>query len=151
MPGSAVEIPVGTVVLRGDLQVPERAAGVVVFAHGSGSGRHSPRNRFVADVLTRAGLGTLLLDLLTPDEEAVRANVFDIELLAARLTAATGWLGSRPETASCRVGYFGASTGAGAALWRPRTPARGSGRSCPGAGARTWPDAGSCGCDRPRF
>ena len=114
--GSAVEIPVGTVVLRGDLQVPERAAGVVVFAHGSGSGRHSPRNRFVADVLTDAGLGTLLLDLLTPDEEVVRGNVFDIELLAARLTAATGWLGSRPETASCRVGYFGASTGAGAAL-----------------------------------
>jgi putative phosphoribosyl transferase len=114
--GSAVEVPVGTVVLQGDLQVPERAAGVVVFAHGSGSGRHSPRNRFVADVLTRAGLGTLLLDLLTPDEEAIRANVFDIELLTARLTAATVWLGSRPETASCRVGYFGASTGAGAAL-----------------------------------
>ena len=117
MQGSAVEIPVGTVVLQGDLQVPERAAGVVVFAHGSGSGRHSPRNRFVADVLTYAGLGTLLLDLLTPDEEAVRANVFDIELLAARLTAATVWLGSRPETASLPVGYFGASTGAGAALW----------------------------------
>ena len=117
MQGSAVEIPVGTVVLQGDLQVPERAAGVVVFAHGSGSGRHSPRNRFVADVLYRAGLGTLLLDLLTPDEEAARANVFDIELLAGRLTAATVWLGTHPKTADSRVGYFGASTGAGAALW----------------------------------
>jgi putative phosphoribosyl transferase len=90
---------------------------VVVFAHGSGSGRHSPRNRFVASVLQQAGLGTLLLDLLSPGEELDRANVFNIELLARRLTAATGWLGSRPDTASCSVGYFGASTGAGAALW----------------------------------
>jgi putative phosphoribosyl transferase len=90
---------------------------VVLFAHGSGSGRHSPRNQFVADVLFRAGLGTLLLDLLTPEEELNRANVFDVELLASRLAAATRWLGDRPDAASCRVGYFGASTGAGAALW----------------------------------
>ena len=137
MPRSAVEIPVGTVVLQGDLQVPERAAGVVVFAHGSGSGRHSPRNRFVADVLTYAGLGTLLLDLLTPDEEAVRANVFDIELLTARLTAATVWLGSRPDTASCRWAISVPAPGPGPRCRRRRMPGRGSGRSCPGAGART--------------
>ncbi|MEW1822621.1 phosphoribosyltransferase [Arthrobacter sp. NPDC080031] len=103
--------------LRGHLQLPGSTAGVVVFAHGSGSGRHSPRNRFVAATLRRAGLGTLLLDLLTPEEELNRANVFDIELLARRLIAATEWLGRRPDTASCSVGYFGASTGAGAALW----------------------------------
>jgi putative phosphoribosyl transferase len=90
---------------------------VVIFAHGSGSSRHSPRNQFVAEVLYRAGLGTLLLDLLTPTEELNRANVFDVELLASRLTAVTRWLSGRPDTASCRVGYFGASTGAGAALW----------------------------------
>jgi putative phosphoribosyl transferase len=112
-----VEIPAGAVVLRGDLGVPAGARGVVVFAHGSGSSRLSLRNRFVAGVLRARGLGTLLLDLLTPAEEAVRANVFDIELLAARLTAATRWLNSQPECAQCRVGYFGASTGAGAALW----------------------------------
>ena len=89
---------------------------MVLFAHGSGSSRNSPRNRFVADVLYQAGLGTLLLDLLNPEEELNRTNVFDMELLECRLTAATRWLGSRPDTTSCRVGYFGASTGAGAAL-----------------------------------
>ena len=88
----------------------------MVFAHGSGSGRHSPRNRYVAEVLNRAGLATLLFDLLTPDEERNRANVFDIELLARRLVDVTGWLTSQPDTASLPVGYFGASTGAGAAL-----------------------------------
>jgi putative phosphoribosyl transferase len=103
--------------LQGHLHLPGSAAGVVVFAHGSGSGRNSPRNRFVASILHRAGLGTLLLDLLSPGEELNRANVFNIELLARRLTAATGWLGSRPDTDACSVGYFGASTGAGAALW----------------------------------
>ena len=112
-----VEIPAGASILQGHLHVPDAAAGVVAFAHGSGSSRHSPRNRFVAEVLYRAGLGTLLLDLLTPDEEVDRANVFDIELLAGRLTAATTWLGTRSDTASCRIGHFGASTGAGAALW----------------------------------
>ena len=116
-PDADVEIPAGATTLQGHLNVPEPAAGVVVFAHGSGSSRHSPRNRFVADVLFRAGLGTLLLDLLTPDEEVDRTNVFDIELLAGRLRAATAWLGTRQDTASCRVGYFGASTGAAAALW----------------------------------
>lgn len=111
-----VEIPVGAVVLKGHLHLPEPATGVVLFAHGSGSSRHSPRNQFVASALYRAGMGTLLFDLLTVTEELDRANVFDMELLASRLTAVTRWLRNRPDAASCRVGYFGASTGAGAAL-----------------------------------
>jgi putative phosphoribosyl transferase len=111
-----VAIPVGDIELEGHLHLPDPAHGVVVFAHGSGSSRHSPRNRFVADVLYQAGLGTLLLDLLTPDEEAHRGNVFDIDLLADRLAAATDWLAGRPDSATARIGYFGASTGAGAAL-----------------------------------
>ncbi|WP_350225224.1 phosphoribosyltransferase family protein [Arthrobacter sp. efr-133-TYG-118] len=100
-PGEEVRIPCDGLWLRGYLHLPGSTAGVVVFAHGSGSGRHSPRNGFVAATLRRAGLGTLLLDLLTPGEELNRANVFDIELLARRLIAATGWLGRRPDTASC--------------------------------------------------
>ncbi|MFK4296804.1 putative phosphoribosyl transferase [Arthrobacter sp. GAS37] len=112
-----VRIPIDGLWLQGHLHLPRSTAGVVVFAHGSGSGRRSPRNRFVATTLQRAGLGTLLLDLLSPGEELNRANVFNIQLLARRLIAATGWLGRRPDTASCSVGYFGASTGAGAALW----------------------------------
>lgn len=112
-----VEIPVGAVSLQGRLHLPEPATAVVLFAHGSGSRRHSPSNRFVASVLQRAGLGTLLLDLLTPDDELTRANVFDIEPLAERLAAATRWLGTRPDTAACSVGYLGAGTGAGVALW----------------------------------
>ncbi|RYV50930.1 phosphoribosyltransferase [Pengzhenrongella frigida] len=115
--GRDVEIPIEAGLLAGRLDRPEQAAGVVVFAHGSGSSRHSPRNRFVASVLHRAGLGTLLLDLLTPREELDRANVFDIPLLAHRLGEATQWLRDRPEAAGARIGYFGASTGAGAALW----------------------------------
>ncbi len=106
----------------GRLTVPDGADSVVVFAHGSGSGRHSPRNQFVAAVLNDAGLGTLLIDLLTPDEEADRANVFDIELLASRLLDVTHWLtgvvGVRPD----RIGWFGASTGAGAALYAAGGP-----------------------------
>jgi putative phosphoribosyl transferase len=117
-----VVIPAGREHIEGHLRVPAGATGVVVFAHGSGSSRHSPRNRFVADVLHDAGLGTLLLDLLTPEEERDRANVFDIPLLAARLGAASDWLVSRPDTAACRLGYFGASTGAGAALWAAAEP-----------------------------
>ncbi|MGD0882507.1 MAG: alpha/beta fold hydrolase [Acidimicrobiales bacterium] len=112
-----VEIPAGGVTMQGHLHAPEPARGLVVFAHGSGSSRHSPRNRMVAEVLYDAGLGTLLLDLLTPGEERDRAFVFDIRLLADRLTAATEWARQQPETGSCRIGYFGASTGAGAALW----------------------------------
>ena len=111
-----VWVKAGPVTVAGHLTIPERPCGVVVFAHGSGSSRHSPRNRYVAGVLNRAGLGTLLFDLLTPAEESDRANVFDIGLLARRLVDVTGWLAAQPDTASLPVGYFGASTGAGAAL-----------------------------------
>jgi putative phosphoribosyl transferase len=111
-----VEIPGGDVTLRGHLHLPEQPRGVVLFAHGSGSGRHSPRNRFVASNLYGRGLGTLLLDLLTPTEEGDRACVFDIDLLAARLVASTRWVTGRPDAAGACIGYFGASTGAAAAL-----------------------------------
>ena len=120
--GEEVEPAAGEVRLAGYLTVPENAAGIVVFAHGSGSSRHSPRNRFVARVLTEAGLGTLLFDLLTPEEELDRANVFDIGLLARRLTQVTGWLRTQPRSAGAAVGYFGASTGAAAALWAAAEP-----------------------------
>ncbi len=106
------------VALGGTLTVPSGARGVVLFAHGSGSSRHSPRNRAVAAALQEAGLATLLFDLLTPGEEADRSLVFDIPLLGGRLAAATAWLRRSPAAAAgLPVGYFGASTGAGAALW----------------------------------
>ena len=111
-----VWVPAGPVTLPGRLIVPPDARGVVLFAHGSGSGRGSPRNLFVAAALHGARLGTLLFDLLTPEEEEDRSNVFDIGLLAARLTAATGWLRAQPGMAQLSIGYFGASTGAAAAL-----------------------------------
>jgi putative phosphoribosyl transferase len=115
-----VRIWAASVTLEGDLQVPAGAVGVVLFAHGSGSGRHSTRNRYVAGQLQAAGLATLLIDLLTAEEEAVDQHTahlrFDIPLLAERLVAATRWLGEDPSTRSLRVGYFGASTGAAAAL-----------------------------------
>ncbi|MGH4008316.1 MAG: dienelactone hydrolase family protein [Pseudonocardiaceae bacterium] len=104
------------VTLAGHLTIPEDSVGLVVFAHGSGSSRHSPRNRYVADILHQAKLGTLLFDLLTQDEERDRARVFDIELLANRLAEVTVWLATQPEAAGLRIGYFGASTGAAAAL-----------------------------------
>lgn len=102
--------------LEGLLGVPADALGLVIFAHGSGSGRFSTRNNRVAEGLRRNGLATLLLDLLTPEEEAARANIFDIRLLASRLVAATDWARSQRELSGLRIGYFGASTGAGAAL-----------------------------------
>ncbi|KAF0968749.1 putative phosphoribosyl transferase [Gordonia sp. YY1] len=102
--------------VAGHLTVPENAKGVVVFAHGSGSSRFSSRNIYVADVLNAAGIATLLFDLLTPEEELTRANVFDIDLLARRLVDVTTWLAARTDVGSLPVGYFGASTGAGAAL-----------------------------------
>jgi len=102
--------------LTGDLHRTESAAGLVIFAHGSGSSRLSPRNRQVAAALNEAGLATLLFDLLTTDEELDRANVFDIDLLAERLRAATERVGDNPELSGLPVGYFGASTGAAAAL-----------------------------------
>jgi putative phosphoribosyl transferase len=111
-----VGVQAGGVQVGGNLTLPDGAAGIAVFAHGSGSSRHSPRNRYVAAALHRAGLATLLFDLLTPAEEADRANVFDIGLLARRLIDVTTWLSSRPDTRHLRIGYFGASTGAAAAL-----------------------------------
>ena len=117
-----VEIPVGTATLHGHLHLPASPTGVVLFAHGSGSSRHSPRNQYVADVLFQAGLGTLLFDLLTPAEELDRANVFNIDLLGRRLAVVTRWVTDRADTSGCRIGYFGASTGAAAALWAAAEP-----------------------------
>src|SRR5690349_12195650 len=115
-----VRIAAGPVTLEGNLNLPEGARGVVLFAHGSGSSRHSSRNRYVAETLQRAGLATLLLDLLTVEEEEADRYTghlrFDIGLLAGRLVGATEWLRGRPEAAGLAVGYFGASTGAAAAL-----------------------------------
>lgn len=115
-----VRIQVGNVLLEGELKIPENASGVVLFAHGSGSSRHSPRNQFVAGVIREAGIGTLLFDLLTHDEERQDAMSgalrFDIALLAKRLVGATRWLEKQSETRDLKVGYFGASTGGGAAL-----------------------------------
>jgi putative phosphoribosyl transferase len=112
-----VAVTAGLVRLGGHLTVPENATGVVVFAHGSGSSRHSPRNRYVATLLNEVGLATLLFDLLTVEEELDRANVFDISMLAHRLVDVTAWLRTQTDLAHLPVGYFGASTGAGAALW----------------------------------
>jgi putative phosphoribosyl transferase len=120
-----VEIEAGAVRLHGQLTVPETAVGVVAFAHGSGSSRHSPRNRFIAAALNQAGLATLLFDLLTTAEEHHRTNVFDIDLLARRLLDATSWLRHEPVTASLAIGCFGASTGAAAALWAAAAPGAG--------------------------
>jgi putative phosphoribosyl transferase len=115
-----VRIPAGELHLQGHLVVPPEAGGIVAFAHGSGSGRHSPRNRHVAGRLQARGLATLLMDLLSLEEEAADAHSahlrFDIGLLARRLAAAAEWLAQQPRTRSLRIGYFGASTGGGAAL-----------------------------------
>lgn len=114
------EVKIPPVGLSGDLAVPEKACGVVLFAHGSGSSRHSTRNRYVAQVLQQGGFATLLLDLLTEAEERIDIRTrhlrFDIGLLAERLIHATGWLRREPASGALRVGYFGASTGGGAAL-----------------------------------
>jgi pimeloyl-ACP methyl ester carboxylesterase len=116
----AVEIDLTDVVLQGDLTVPAGAAGLVIFAHGSGSSRHSPRNRFVAGVINRAGLGTLLMDLLTEEEERVdemtRELRFDIGLLGRRVARVVQWAAEREELSELSVGLFGSSTGAAAAL-----------------------------------
>jgi putative phosphoribosyl transferase len=111
-----VAITAGDKVVRGELVLPGAAAAAVVFAHGSGSGRFSPRNQYVARVLNEAGLATLLVDLLEEQEAGDRSRVFDIPLLASRLRCAAEWLSAQPETAPMRLGFFGASTGAGAAL-----------------------------------
>jgi putative phosphoribosyl transferase len=112
-----IEIAADGVPLRGHLTVPPHATGMVIFAHGSGSSRHSPRNQLVANRLNEAGLATVLFDLLTPGEAADRANVFAVELLARRLRAVTRAVQHDPDCSALAVGYFGASTGAAAALW----------------------------------
>jgi putative phosphoribosyl transferase len=111
-----VHIPADSVTLEGELFLPSPGNGIVLFAHGSGSSRLSPRNRFVAEVLQRNGIGTLLFDLLTREEDQDYAMRFDISLLTRRLLAATHWLQKKPEVSGLPLGYFGASTGAAAAL-----------------------------------
>lgn len=123
-----VSIPADGVALEGELRVPDGATGLVVFAHGSGSSRHSPRNNFVAEVLRDRDLGTLLFDLLTEAEDRIRENRFDVPLLTDRLVAVTDWVERRDETTDLAIGYFGASTGAAAAL-------RAAARRGPGIGA----------------
>jgi dienelactone hydrolase len=117
---SEIQIPGGAATLSGNVTVVDQATGLVVFAHGSGSSRHSPRNQFVARVLNQAGLATLLFDLLTPEEESVdlytREHRFDIGLLTERLVHATKWARAQKQTRDLRIGYFGSSTGGGAAL-----------------------------------
>lgn len=115
-----VEVPVDGATLEGNLCIPEHAGAVVLFAHGSGSSRFSPRNRHVAQALHKAGLATLLFDLLTPREEAEDQDTgkwrFDVKFLAARLVQVTDWVRKNPQTSKFTIGYFGASTGAAAAL-----------------------------------
>ncbi|HEY3197807.1 MAG TPA: dienelactone hydrolase family protein [Nitrospirales bacterium] len=115
-----MRIDAGAISLEGDLDLPPQAKGMVLFAHGSGSSRHSPRNRYVAQVLQQAGFATLLIDLLTEAEEAIDRQTghlrFDIALLANRLLGATDWLRDHPPTRHLHLGYFGASTGSAAAL-----------------------------------
>lgn len=111
-----VHIPLDSIRLEGVLAIPAGAGGIVLFAHGSGSSRLSPRNNFVARVLRDGGVGTLLMDLLTKEEDATYETRFDIDLLTVRLEAATRWLAGLPETKNLTLGYFGASTGAAAAL-----------------------------------
>jgi putative phosphoribosyl transferase len=120
MPVKAVRISADSMALEGNLSLPENATALVLFAHGSGSSRHSPRNQFVARTLNNAGLATLLFDLLTPEEEAIDARTaelrFNIGLLAERLVHATKWAKEQEQTRDLRIGYFGSSTGGGAAL-----------------------------------
>jgi dienelactone hydrolase len=120
MAETAIQIPIDAAQLDGDLNVPDGARGIVLFAHGSGSSRQSPRNRYVAEILQNAGLATLLLDLLTAREEAIDVRTaamrFDIGLLARRLESAATWLMGQPQTDKLPMGLFGASTGAAAAL-----------------------------------
>ena len=112
-----VLVTIGPVSLEGNLAIPEGSQGIVLFAHGSGSSRHSPRNQYVARVPGTAGIATLLIDLLTEEEEAIELETrhlrFDVNLLATRLVGATDWLEQNPETRGLRIGYFGPSTGAG--------------------------------------
>jgi putative phosphoribosyl transferase len=120
MKSRSVYIPAGSDEIQGDLHIPDDTTAIVIFAHGSGSSRHSPRNKYVADVLNAAGMATLLIDLLTPAEEALDFRTgqfrFNINLLADRLSEVTMWMRSQSATEKLHIGYFGASTGAAAAL-----------------------------------
>lgn len=120
MERTAVKVPLGPFNLAADIAIPAQALGLVVFAHGSGSGRHSPRNRHVADVLNQGAIATILIDLLTEQEEKIDVQTaelrFDIELLAGRLVAISDWIALEPRLSDLGLGYFGASTGAAAAL-----------------------------------
>jgi len=118
-----IYIPDGKATIAGSLVIPEGATGVVLFAHGSGSSRYSPRNNYVASVIRKNGLATLLMDLLTPEEDLSYEKRFDISLLSRRLSAATKWLKEQPEASEFRIGYFGASTGAAAAIQSAAMPA----------------------------
>ena len=133
--GRLVQITAGTATVAGDLVVPARADGIVLFAHGSGSSRFSPRNCYVAQALRQAGLATLLMDLLTPEEERVDLRTaehrFDIPLLARRLAAGVDWLTQQVETKDFAVGLFGASTGAAAALMAAAVAPGGASRGFP--------------------
>ena len=147
--GEEVEVVAGGAQLGGELSVPAGARGLVVFVHGSGSSRHSPRNRYVAGVLQAAGLATLLFDLLTRREELDRATVFDVGLLAGRLIELTSWVRAHPQCRGLRVGYFGASTGAAAALWAATTdPAVAA--VVPAVGGWIWRRPVSSRCGRRR-
>jgi len=112
-----IDVPAGSVRLPGTLSVPAEAFGLVVFAHGSGSSRNSPRSRWIAEFLNDAGFASLLFDLLTTGEQGARSNVFDVELLGGRLADTTRWVAEQDEVRELPVGYFGASTGTAAALW----------------------------------
>ncbi len=116
MKSAVVSIPVNGAHIEGALELPDNAIGLVLFAHGSGSSRHSPRNNYVARVLREQGIGTLLMDLLTPEEDRNYSRRFDIDLLVERLLIAARWVRAQADTAALPLGYFGASTGAAAAL-----------------------------------
>lgn len=111
-----VDIPAGKVTLTGELVIPEKAKGLIIFSHGSGSSRLSPRNTFVANILQSQDFATLMLDLLTREEDLIYENRFNIDLLSDRLIAATHWIYQRTDTKGLNIGYFGASTGAASAL-----------------------------------
>jgi putative phosphoribosyl transferase len=111
-----IQIPIDSIILDGELTIPEGAKAIVVFSHGSGSSRHSPRNKFVAQKIQQEGLATLMFDLLTPHEDEDYHKRFDIELLIQRLILATNWIKENATTSSLEIGYFGSSTGAAAAL-----------------------------------
>ncbi len=150
----SVRVQAGKVVLEGDLVVPPGASGIVVFAHGSGSSRHSPRNRYVAGVLQAGGLATLLIDLLTPEEEAVDLRTahlrFDIGLLAERLVGASDWLAGQPATATSVSATSVPAPAAGRRWSRRPSGRRSSTRSSLAAVGRTWQERRCHGCWRRR-